>query len=81
LCLQKGYTEIYSNAYTFTAVKPDGSIRTWGDLSYGGAYASSYNLALGKPATESSAYPYSIPVAASYADAIEPLALRAAKAL
>jgi hypothetical protein len=37
------------------------------DLSYGGAYASSYNLALGKPATESSAYPYSIPVAASYA--------------
>jgi hypothetical protein len=36
------------------SVKPDGSIRTWGDLSYGGAYASSYNLALGKPATESS---------------------------
>ncbi len=63
----KGYTEIYSNAYTFTAVKPDGSIRTWGDAGYGGAYASSYNLALGKPATESSTYPYSIPVAASYA--------------
>jgi hypothetical protein len=53
------FTEIYSNAYTFTAVKPDGSIRTWGDAGYGGAYASSYNLALGKPATESSTYPYS----------------------
>jgi hypothetical protein len=24
----KGYTEIYSNAFAFTAVKPDGSIRT-----------------------------------------------------
>jgi hypothetical protein len=56
----KGYTEIYSNAFAFTAVKPDGSIRTWGDLGYGGAYASGYNLALGKPATESSTYPYSI---------------------
>ena len=63
----KGYTEIYSNAFAFTAVKPDGSIRTWGDLGYGGAYASGYNLALGKPATESSTYPYSILVAASYA--------------
>ncbi len=63
----KGYTEIYSNEYAFTAVKPDGSIRTWGDLGYGGAYASGYNLALGKPATESSTYPYSILVAASYA--------------
>jgi hypothetical protein len=63
----KGYIEIYSNAYAFTAVKPDGSIRTWGDSGYGGAYASGYNLALGKPATESSTYPYSIPVAASYA--------------
>ena len=63
----KGYTKIYSNAYTFTAVKPDGSIRTWGDPRYGGAYASGYNLALGKPATESSTYPYSILVAASYA--------------
>jgi len=63
----KGYTKIYSNAYTFTAVKPDGSIRTWGDPRYGGAYASGYNLALGKPATESSTYTYSIPVAAGYA--------------
>jgi hypothetical protein len=29
-------------------------IRTWGDPSYGGIYASGYNLALGKPATQSS---------------------------
>jgi hypothetical protein len=50
----KGYTKIYSNAYAFSAVKPDGSIRTWGDPSYGGIYASGYNLALGKPATQSS---------------------------
>jgi hypothetical protein len=49
----KGYTKIYSNAYAFSAVKPDGSIRTWGDPSYGGIYASGYNLALGKPATQS----------------------------
>jgi hypothetical protein len=51
------------------AVKPDGSIRTWGDLDCGGAYASAsgYNLALGKPATQSSTYIYSIPVAAGYA--------------
>ncbi|CAC9435942.1 putative lipoprotein [uncultured Gammaproteobacteria bacterium] len=63
----KGYTRIYSNAYAFTAVKPDGSIRTWGDSGYGGAYASDYNLALGKPATESSTYTGSIPVAAGYA--------------
>jgi hypothetical protein len=46
----KGYTAIYSNAYAFTAVKPDGSIKTRGALGYGGAYASGYNLALGKPA-------------------------------
>jgi hypothetical protein len=26
----KGYIEIYSNEFAFTAVKPDGSIRTWG---------------------------------------------------
>jgi hypothetical protein len=46
-------------AYAFTAIKPDGSIRTWGDPSYGGAYASGgYNLALGKPATQSSIYPH-----------------------
>jgi hypothetical protein len=65
----KGYTKIYSNAYAFSAVKPDGSIRTWGDLDCGGAYASAsgYNLALGKPATQSSTYIYSIPVAAGYA--------------
>ncbi|CAC9548612.1 putative lipoprotein [uncultured Gammaproteobacteria bacterium] len=65
----KGYTKIYSNGYAFSAVKPDGSIRTWGDPDCGGAYASvsGYNLALGKPATESSTYPYSILVAASYA--------------
>ena len=50
----KGYTKIYSNAYAFSAVKPDGSIRTWGDPSYGGIYTSGYNLALGKPATQSS---------------------------
>jgi hypothetical protein len=51
----KGYIEIYSNEFAFTAVRPDGSIRTWGDPSYGGAYASGgYNLALGKPATQSS---------------------------
>ena len=63
----KGYAEIYSNAFAFTAVKPDGSIRTWGSPDYGGAHASGYNLALGKPATESSTYTYSIPVAAGYA--------------
>ena len=64
----KGYIEIYSNAYAFTAVKPDGSIRTWGDPSYGGAYASGgYNLALGKPATQSSIYPHRIHAVAGYA--------------
>ena len=63
----KGYAEIYSNAFAFTAVKPDGSIRTWGSPDYGGTHASGYNLALGKPATESSTYTYSIPVAAGYA--------------
>ncbi|CAC9510629.1 putative lipoprotein [uncultured Gammaproteobacteria bacterium] len=63
----KGYTEIYSNIAAFTAIKADGSIRTWGNPKYGGAYATGYNLALGKPATESSTYPYSILVAASYA--------------
>jgi hypothetical protein len=35
----KGYIEIYSNEFAFTAVRPDGSIRTWGDPSYGGAYS------------------------------------------
>ncbi len=59
----KGYTEIYSNAFAFSAVKPDGSIRAWGDLGYGGAYVSGHNLALGKPATQSSTYRYSDPVA------------------
>ena len=63
----KGYIKIYSNEGAFTAVKADGSIRTWGNPEYGGAYATGYNLALGKPATESSTYPYSILVAASYA--------------
>ncbi|CAB5498682.1 hypothetical protein AZO1586I_373, partial [Bathymodiolus thermophilus thioautotrophic gill symbiont] len=63
----KGYTKIYSNAYTFTAVKPDGSIRTWGDPRYGGAYAYGYNLALGKPATQSSIYPHRIHAVAGYA--------------
>jgi hypothetical protein len=57
----KGYTEIYSNIAAFTAIKADGSIRTWGNPKYGGAYATGYNLALGKPATESSTYTYSIP--------------------
>jgi hypothetical protein len=38
-------------AKAFTAVKPDGSIRTWGDSGHGGAYASDYNLALGKGST------------------------------
>ncbi len=54
----KGYTKIYSNGYAFSAVKPDGSIGTWGDPDCGGAYASvsGYNLALGKPATQSSNY-------------------------
>ncbi|CAC9491816.1 hypothetical protein [uncultured Gammaproteobacteria bacterium] len=64
----KGYIKIYSNAYSFTAVKPDGSIRTWGDPSYGGTYVFGYNLALGKPATQSSTYLYySIDPVAGYA--------------
>jgi site-specific DNA-adenine methylase len=64
----KGYTAIYSNEFAFVAVKPDGSIRTWGDPSYGGAYASGYNLALGKPATQSSTFLYhSINPVAGYA--------------
>ena len=64
----KGYIEIYSNEFAFTAVRPDGSIRTWGDPSYGGAYASGgYNLALGKPATQSSIYPHRIHAVAGYA--------------
>jgi alpha-tubulin suppressor-like RCC1 family protein len=45
----KGYIKIYSNEGAFTAVKADGSIRTWGNPEYGGAYATGYNLALGKP--------------------------------
>ncbi len=64
----KGYAEIYSNAYSFTAVKPDGSIRTWGDSNYGGTYVFGYNLALGKPATQSNTYRYySIYPVAGYA--------------
>ncbi|VVM24287.1 hypothetical protein BSPWISOXPB_5012 [uncultured Gammaproteobacteria bacterium] len=63
----KGYTAIYSNEFAFTAVKPDGSIRTWGDPGYGGAYASGYNLALEKPATQSSTYPHRIIAVAGYA--------------
>ncbi|VVH66677.1 hypothetical protein BSPLISOX_3212 [uncultured Gammaproteobacteria bacterium] len=51
----------------FVAVKSDGSIRTWGDPSFGGANAFGYNLAFGKPAMQSSTYTYSIPVAAGYA--------------
>ncbi len=63
----KGYTKIYSNAFAFSAVKPDGSIRTWGDPGYGGSYASGYNLALGKPATQSSTYPNAMPTIAGSA--------------
>jgi hypothetical protein len=51
----------------FVAVKSDGSIRTWGDPSFGGANAFGYNLAFGKPAMQSSTYTYSIPVVAGYA--------------
>jgi hypothetical protein len=47
--------------------QPDGSIRTWGDPRYGGAYAYGYNLALGKPATQSSIYPHRIHAVAGYA--------------
>jgi hypothetical protein len=68
-------------------VKPDGSIRTWGEASYGGAYASDYNLALDKPATESSTDTSPIPLFAGHAAdgntphaLIEPSALRVAKA-
>ncbi|VVH64055.1 hypothetical protein BSPWISOX_2548 [uncultured Gammaproteobacteria bacterium] len=63
----KGYIAIYSNEFAFAAVKSDGSIRTWGDPSFRGANAFGYNLALGKPATQSSTYTYSIPVVAGYA--------------
>ncbi|VVH50443.1 ClpB protein [uncultured Gammaproteobacteria bacterium] len=63
----KGYTAIYSNEFAFVAVKSDGSIRTWGDSGYGGTYASGYNLALGKPATQSSIYPHRIHAVAGYA--------------
>ena len=63
----KGYTKIYSNASVFSAVKPDGSIRTWGNPDFGGAYASDHNLALGKPATQSSIYPHHIIAVAGYA--------------
>ncbi len=63
----KGYIEIYSNAFAFTAIEPDGTIRTWGNPDYEGAYASGYNLALGKPATESSTYPYEVLTVAGYA--------------
>ena len=63
----KGYTKIYSNASVFSAVKPDGSIRTWGNPDFGGAYASDHNLALGKPATQSSIYPHRIRAVAGYA--------------
>jgi hypothetical protein len=30
----KGYIKIYSNALAFSAVKPDGSIRTWGNPEF-----------------------------------------------
>ncbi|SSC10332.1 discoidin domain-containing protein [thiotrophic endosymbiont of Bathymodiolus puteoserpentis (Logatchev)] len=63
----RGYIKIYSNTFAFSAVKPDGSIRTWGEASYGGAYASDYNLALDKPATESSTDTSSIPLFAGHA--------------
>jgi hypothetical protein len=70
-----------------------GSIRTWGNPDFGGAYASDHNLALGKPATQSSIYPHRIRAVAGYAvdgkfkssklphDVIKPSSLRAAKAL
>jgi hypothetical protein len=56
-----------ANLVVAYAVKPDGSIRTWGEASYGGAYASDYNLALDKPATESSTDTSSIPLFAGHA--------------
>jgi hypothetical protein len=31
------YTKIYSNARAFAALKADGSIKAWGDPSFGGA--------------------------------------------
>jgi hypothetical protein len=65
--LESPHALIEPSSLRATAVKADGSIRTWGNPEYGGAYATGYNLALGKPATESSTYPYSILVAASYA--------------
>ena len=63
----KGYIAIYSNAFAFTAVKPDGSVTTWGNPDFGGTYASGHNLALGKPATQSSIYPHRIHAVAGYA--------------
>jgi hypothetical protein len=42
-------------------------LETWGNPDFGGAYASDHNLALGKPATQSSIYPHHIIAVAGYA--------------
>ncbi|VVH66216.1 lipoprotein, putative, partial [uncultured Gammaproteobacteria bacterium] len=66
-----GYIKIYSTSAAFVALKADGSITAWGDSGFGGIspiHATNINLALGKPATQSSTFPYhSILPVAGYA--------------
>jgi alpha-tubulin suppressor-like RCC1 family protein len=38
-----GYTKIYSNGYSFAALKADGSITAWGYSGWGGTGAPSDN--------------------------------------
>jgi hypothetical protein len=43
LCLDNGYTKIYSNRDAFAALKADGSIVAWGESGWGGTGAPSDN--------------------------------------
>jgi hypothetical protein len=60
-----GYTKIYSTSHAFAALKADGSITAWGNSHAGGT---------GAPSGSGYTKIYST-------DVIEPLVLRAAKAL
>ena len=40
--LTEGVKEIFSNRYSFAALKTDGSVVTWGDAAYGGASSVAY---------------------------------------
>jgi hypothetical protein len=73
-----GYTKIYSNGGAFAVIEANGSITAWGNSGYGGintppdsGYIKIYSNEEGAPEPPAFGSPHT---------AIEPLALRAAKA-